>query len=93
MILILVSVILSFCIILGTPGTGKSTLCEELSKQSELTWLNIGQIAKDNDYFEGYDDEYQCKILDEDKVKLIKHLQISLQNKLCPTLRFIICTI
>lgn len=52
----------------GTPGVGKSTLCEQLAERTGLEWLEVGQIAKDCECFEDYDEVYQCPVLDEDKV-------------------------
>ncbi|KAK8381129.1 hypothetical protein O3P69_008179 [Scylla paramamosain] len=55
-------------LITGTPGVGKSTLAQQLSEHSGLEWINVGDLAKDNNYFDGYDDERDCPVLDEDKV-------------------------
>lgn len=55
---------------LGTPGVGKSTLCSELMKQTGFEWLEVGKIAKDHECYEGYDNVYECPILDEDKVSM-----------------------
>ena len=52
----------------GTPGTGKSTLGKELAERVKLNYINVGDVAKEGDYFDGYDDERQCPILDEDRV-------------------------
>jgi len=52
----------------GTPGTGKTTLCTELSSRSILTFLNVGDIAKEEELYDGYDEDYQCPVLDEDRV-------------------------
>ncbi|XP_045109670.1 adenylate kinase isoenzyme 6-like [Portunus trituberculatus] len=55
-------------LITGTPGVGKSTLAQQLSEHSGLEWISVGDLAKDNNYFDGYDDERDCPMLDEDKV-------------------------
>ena len=59
-------------LISGTPGTGKTTLCqkivEELSGSREVDYLSIGQYAKDNGFVLEYDEQYKCDIIDEDKV-------------------------
>ncbi|XP_045611606.1 adenylate kinase isoenzyme 6 isoform X2 [Procambarus clarkii] len=52
----------------GTPGVGKSTLAQLLAERSGLEWINVGDLARDNNFFDGYDDERDCPILDEDKV-------------------------
>jgi adenylate kinase len=58
----------------GTPGVGKSTLCEQLAERTGLEWLEVGQIAKDCECFEDFDEVYQCPVLDEDKVCSTRHL-------------------
>ncbi|XP_020805517.1 adenylate kinase isoenzyme 6 homolog [Drosophila serrata] len=60
-------------LITGTPGVGKSYLCERLAEQLKFKWLDCSKIAKDNDFVEEYDAEYDCPILDEDK--LLDHLE------------------
>ncbi|GFY61430.1 hypothetical protein TNIN_248351 [Trichonephila inaurata madagascariensis] len=60
-------------LITGTPGTGKSTLSSEISELTSLEWLNVGQIAKDNNFYEEYDENLECHVLDEDK--LIEELE------------------
>ncbi|XP_067003641.1 adenylate kinase isoenzyme 6 [Anabrus simplex] len=60
--------ILPNILITGTPGVGKSSLCQQLMERTGLEWLDVGQIAKENNCFEEYDAIYQCPILDEDKV-------------------------
>lgn len=52
----------------GTPGTGKSTLGRELADRTQLNYINVGEYAKDNDFFDGYDEDYKCPVLDEDRV-------------------------
>jgi len=58
---------------LGTPGTGKSTLAGELALQTGLNYVNIGDLAKEEQLYDGFDDEYHCKVLDEDRVCWHKH--------------------
>lgn len=58
-------------LITGTPGVGKSKLCKKLVEKLEnkYKWHNISQVAKDNDCVEGFDEEYDCPVLNEDKVR------------------------
>ena len=58
----------------GTPGTGKTTLGRELAEKTGLTYINIGDIAKEGELYDGYDDEYQCPVLNEDRVRLLHDL-------------------
>ena len=55
-------------IYVGTPGTGKTTLGQEVAQRLGMQYINVGDVAKDKELYEGWDEEYQCPILDEDKV-------------------------
>ena len=55
-------------LITGTPGTGKSLLGKELCERVGLLFVNVGDFAKSEELYEGWDDELQCHILDEDRV-------------------------
>ncbi|XP_034547351.1 adenylate kinase isoenzyme 6 [Notolabrus celidotus] len=52
----------------GTPGVGKTTLGKELAERTGLTYVNIGDLAQEGQLYDGYDEEYQCPVLDEDRV-------------------------
>ncbi|WWC87660.1 uncharacterized protein L201_002550 [Kwoniella dendrophila CBS 6074] len=61
-------------LITGTPGTGKTLhstlLSEELNSDSniQMKHLNIGDIVKENSFHEGWDDEWKCWIVDEERL-------------------------
>ncbi|PSN45946.1 Adenylate kinase isoenzyme 6 [Blattella germanica] len=55
-------------LVTGTPGVGKSTLCEQLAERTNFEWLEVAKLAKDCDCFEEYDPVYQCQVLNEDKL-------------------------
>ncbi|KFY26328.1 hypothetical protein V493_04164 [Pseudogymnoascus sp. VKM F-4281 (FW-2241)] len=55
-------------IITGTPGVGKTTHCETLAASLGLTHLSINTIVKDKGCHDGWDEEYQSWIVDEDKL-------------------------
>lgn len=55
-------------LVTGTPGVGKSTLCAKLGEVTGLSWLEVSKIAKENGCIEQFDEEYQCGVLDEDKL-------------------------
>ncbi|KXH57824.1 POS9-activating factor FAP7 [Colletotrichum salicis] len=57
-------------IVTGTPGVGKTTHCEELARRTGLKHLSVNQVVKDRECHEGWDDEFQSWIVDEDKVCL-----------------------
>jgi len=55
----------------GTPGVGKSTLCQKIKEKYQggpLEVVNIGQFAKDHGYLGQYDAERECPEIDEDAV-------------------------
>ncbi|NP_001012481.1 adenylate kinase isoenzyme 6 [Rattus norvegicus] len=52
----------------GTPGVGKTTLGKELASRSGLKYVNVGDLAREGHLYDGYDEEYGCPILDEDRV-------------------------
>lgn len=55
-------------IVTGTPGTGKTTHCETLAQRTGLRHISVTHIVKDKECHEGWDEEYQSWIVDEDKV-------------------------
>ncbi|EHK49754.1 hypothetical protein ACHAPE_004825 [Trichoderma viride] len=55
-------------IITGTPGVGKTTHSEILAERTGLRHVSVNQIVKDKECHEGWDDEYQSWIVDEDKL-------------------------
>jgi adenylate kinase len=59
-------------LITGTPGTGKTTTCSLLAESTGLTHVNIGDLVKKDNLHSGWDEEYSCYIIDEDKVCFLK---------------------
>ncbi|KAG7289013.1 hypothetical protein NEMBOFW57_005374 [Staphylotrichum longicolle] len=55
-------------IITGTPGTGKTSHCELLAERTGLRHISVNQVVKDRECHEGWDEEYQSWIVDEDKL-------------------------
>ncbi|XP_076465674.1 adenylate kinase isoenzyme 6-like [Babylonia areolata] len=55
-------------LITGTPGTGKTTLSEHLAEVAGLKYISVSKLATDQELFEGYDQELQCPIIDEDRI-------------------------
>lgn len=55
-------------IITGTPGVGKTSHCEMLAERTGLKHISVNQVVKDEECHEGWDEEYQSWIVDEDKV-------------------------
>jgi len=55
-------------LVTGTPGTGKTSLCNAIASQTGFTHINLGDLVKERELHDGYDAEMDCYILDEDKV-------------------------
>ncbi|KAL9007257.1 MAG: hypothetical protein Q9188_000060 [Gyalolechia gomerana] len=55
-------------IITGTPGVGKTSLCETLIDTTDLQHLSVNRIAKERDCHEGWDEAMKSWIVDEDKL-------------------------
>ncbi|KAG9453746.1 hypothetical protein H6P81_006650 [Aristolochia fimbriata] len=55
-------------LITGTPGTGKTTTCSLLSDATQLRHINIGELVKEKNLHDGWDDEFDCHIINEDLV-------------------------
>ena len=56
-------------IITGTPGVGKSVHCQQLVQElTDLKVMPINDIVKEKECHDGWDDERDCWIVDEDKV-------------------------
>jgi adenylate kinase len=55
----------------GTPGCGKTTFCEELVSLAPAgtELINVGNLIKEKDLFDEWDDEMNCSIFDEKKLK------------------------
>lgn len=57
-------------VITGTPGTGKTTHAQLLASESPvpLKHINVGELVKEKNLYEEYDEEWQSYTVDEDKV-------------------------
>jgi adenylate kinase len=55
-------------ILTGTPGVGKTCHSEVLAEKTGLKHLSINQIVKERECHEGWDNDFQSWIVDEDKV-------------------------
>ncbi|KAK9828514.1 hypothetical protein WJX72_000496 [[Myrmecia] bisecta] len=52
----------------GTPGTGKTSTCELVAEETGLRHVNVGELVKSQELHSGWDDEFGCYVIDEDKV-------------------------
>ncbi|CAH9085200.1 unnamed protein product [Cuscuta epithymum] len=55
-------------LITGTPGTGKTTTASALADAAQLRHINIGDLVKVKNLHDGWDDELDCFIINEDLV-------------------------
>jgi len=57
-------------VITGTPGTGKSTHAQILVEESPipLKHINVGDLVKERELFEGFDQQWKSYTVDEDKL-------------------------
>ncbi|KXJ77348.1 hypothetical protein RP20_CCG007785 [Aedes albopictus] len=63
---------------LGTPGVGKTHLSKRVAEKLGFKWQNVSEIANQNGFVEEYDEEFECPVLDEDK--LLDHLEPIMQE-------------
>ena len=54
----------------GTPGTGKTTTCELLAAATGMKHINIGDLVKREQLHRGWDEGFECYVIDEDKVNM-----------------------
>jgi cytidylate kinase len=56
-------------LITGTPGTGKTTTAEAVAAALGLTHVDVGKAIREQELHSGWDDKFECHIVDEDKVR------------------------
>ncbi|XP_057743071.1 adenylate kinase isoenzyme 6 homolog [Arachis stenosperma] len=55
-------------LVTGTPGTGKTTTCAALAEATKLRHMNVGDLVGDENLHDGWNDELDCFVLNEDLV-------------------------
>ncbi|KAL8496744.1 hypothetical protein ACS0TY_020425 [Phlomoides rotata] len=55
-------------LITGTPGTGKTTTAAALAEATNLRRINVGDLVKQKNLHDGWDDEFDCYVINEDLV-------------------------
>ncbi|GFE55027.1 TAF9 RNA polymerase TATA box binding protein associated factor isoform 2 family protein [Babesia ovis] len=65
-------------LVTGTPGVGKTTLCKRVANDVGLKYLNIAELIRDEKLYSGWDDDLECSIYDENKLrKALERRQLS----------------
>uniref|UniRef100_H2WC42 Adenylate kinase isoenzyme 6 homolog n=1 Tax=Caenorhabditis japonica TaxID=281687 RepID=H2WC42_CAEJA len=59
-------------LITGSPGTGKSTLGQQVADSLGFDFIEIGKEVRENNLYGEFDEQYNCHVLDEDK--LLDHI-------------------
>lgn len=55
-------------LVTGTPGAGKTHFAKKVAESFNLKFLEISKIVQENSFTDGFDQNLDCPILDEDKV-------------------------
>ncbi|KAF9587118.1 hypothetical protein IFM89_039661 [Coptis chinensis] len=55
-------------LITGTPGVGKTTTSSLLADATQLRHINIGELVKQNNLYDGWDEDFHCHVINEDLV-------------------------
>lgn len=68
-------------LITGTPGTGKSTTASALAEATNFRHICVGDLVKEKNLHDGWDDQFECHIINEDLVScFVHHLSASSSN-------------
>ncbi len=62
------SQVLPNILVTGTPGTGKTQTAQLAAERTGLKHINVGDLAKQHNCYEGRDDSFDSNILDDDKI-------------------------
>lgn len=55
-------------LVTGTPGAGKTHFAKAIAENFNMNFIEVSRIVQDNQFTEGFDENLDCPILDEDKV-------------------------
>lgn len=69
-------------LVTGTPGTGKTVTASTLAERTALNYINVGDLAKEKHLYEGWDEQYGCHVLDEDKASKLKFTTLKIVRTL-----------
>lgn len=60
--------------ITGTPGTGKTEVAKALAKRLGWWYVSLNELAEEEGFYKGYDEERMCKIVDLDRMREEVHI-------------------
>lgn len=55
-------------LVTGTPGTGKTTTAAQVAAAVGLAHVDVGAAVREHELHSGWDAEWDCHVVDEDKV-------------------------
>ncbi|MBN1501997.1 adenylate kinase family protein [Candidatus Woesearchaeota archaeon] len=55
-------------IVTGVPGTGKTTIAKEISKEKNYLYIDVNKLIKKEKLYVGYDKKRACQIVDVNKL-------------------------
>lgn len=55
-------------LVTGTPGTGKTTMATALAEATQLCHVNVGELVRQKNLHDGWDEDFECHIINEDLV-------------------------
>lgn len=64
-------------LITGTPGTGKTTTSAALAEAINFRHINVGDLVKQKNLHDGWDDQLDCYIINEDLVRFSRWLYVN----------------
>ena len=73
-------------LITGTPGTGKTTLAAAVAAAAGLTHIDVGTAIREQELHCGWDEDFECHIVDEDLVRCDAARSAHRVTHLCPLL-------
>lgn len=59
---------MTFIVVTGTPGTGKTTVATHLAERLGYVYVDVSEFIESHTLSEGYDDEKKCEIVDTDRL-------------------------
>jgi adenylate kinase len=63
-------------LVTGTPGAGKTYFAKAIAENYNMTFLEISKIVQEHHFTDGFDENLDCPILDEDKVSDMNSFEI-----------------